>query len=490
MTTPPALSLLVILPESILTLLASFIFVVEPFVPKKKKAWIGRLSVVGLLLSGLTIIPLVGRDITAFAGMITLDAYALLFKGILLLIAAAVVTLSFRYVRVEKIEIGEYYGLILFATVGAMLLAASTDLLSIYLSLELMSISFYVLAAFMRKDPKSVESGIKYFLTGVFTSGIILYGIALLYGMAGTTHLGAISAYLSSQEAISPLYVVAIILLIAGVGFKIAAVPFHMWAPDVYEGAPTPVTAFLSTGSKIAVFAAFIRILMTGLHFDPSHFGPLGDLKNWGWLLWWVAALTMTFGNIAALTQTNFKRLLAYSSIAQSGYLLIGLVAASETGRIAVLIYAIAYALMTLGAFATSILLCDKNSRGDQISDFQGVARQHPAIAAAFVIFALSLVGIPPTAGFIGKLYLFNAAIQEGFYSLAVIGILNSVVSLYYYFKIIVAMYMEEAEEERVLSVSRPELAVLAAMAIGTLLLGLYPEAMIRMVMTSVQIFS
>src|SRR5581483_6224258 len=296
--------------------------------------------------------------------------------------------------------------------------------------------SFYILTAFMRKDPKSMEAGIKYFLTGVFTSGLILYGIAFLYGFSGTTNLKAIQAFLSTQElASSPTLTMALILMIAGFGFKIAAVPFHMWAPDVYEGAPTSITAFLSAGSKAATFAAMLRVFITGLGFSYS---------SWWQLLWIVAAFTMTLGNVVALVQTNIKRLLAYSSIAHAGYILMGLITASKTGLAGVLIYIVGYAVMTLGAFTMIILLCRKNMRGDQISDFRGLARTHPAVAAAFVLFALSLIGIPPTAGFVGKLFLFSAAVQGGFYWLAVIGVLNSAISLYYYFRVVMVMYMQE----------------------------------------------
>ncbi len=472
-------SLLVILPESILALLACLLFVIEPFVRKENKAVMGYFSVFSLFCSALSLIPLCGREMTAFSGMIVLDDYAIFFKALFLSISALVICISIRYIQIEKINLGEYYGLILFATVGMMLMPAATDLLLFYLSLELMSVSFYVLIAFMRRDVKSVESGIKYFLTGVFTSGLILYGIAFLYGLSGTTHFGSIMAYLSSQEIMnSPMLLFAIILLVAGFGFKIAAVPFHMWAPDVYEGAPTPITAYLSTGSKVAAFSAMLRLFMTGLEFSYG---------TWGRILWLVAVMTMTIGNVVALVQTNFKRLLAYSSIAHSGYILIGLIAASETGLAAVLIYTVAYALMTLGAFTIVILLCKSNLRGEEISDFKGLAKTHPAVAASFVLFALSLVGIPPTAGFIGKLFLFNAAIQGEFYWLAVIGVLNSVVSLYYYFKIVIAMYMQEPQDAMPLSFSPALTLALLIISSATLLIGLYPEPLIKAALQSVQ---
>ncbi len=472
--------LIALLPDLILAGLACLLFVVDPFIPREKKFLTGYGALGALALSGLSLLPLCGSNLSAFSGMITLDAYALFFKGLFLVIAALVVLMSILYIQIERIHLGEYYGLILFATVGMMLMPAATDLLSVYLSLELMSISFYVLAAFMRKDPRSVESGIKYFLTGIFTSGILLYGIAFLYGLTGTTHLGAIRASLSGRPP-SPLFILAMVLLIAGFGFKIAATPFHMWAPDVYEGAPTPITAFLSTGSKIAAFASLLRVLVTGLE---------GGYPAWWQMLWIVAVATMTVGNVAALVQTNLKRMLAYSSIAQSGYILMGLIAFSEAGLSSVLIYALAYAFMTLGAFTTLILLCRKGVKGDHLSDFSGLAQTHPVVAALFVLFALSLVGIPPTAGFVGKLFLFKAALMKEFYWLAIFGVLNSVISLYYYFKVVVAMYMEAPTGDAAppLASSPPLMAALGVMSVATLWIGLYPEPFIRVAIASVQV--
>jgi NADH-quinone oxidoreductase subunit N len=481
MTPMPDLGMLAVLPELVLALFACLLFILVPFVPKEKRDMLGYFSIGALSVSGLLLIPLWGKNVSAFSGMIALDPYALFFKVLFLIIALLVILISFLYLKIERVHLGEYYGLVLFATVGMMLMPASSDLLSFYLSLELMSMSFYILAAFMRKDAKSVEAGMKYFLTGVFTSGLILYGIAFLYGAAGTTHLKAIQAFLSQQNVGgSPTLILGLILLTAGFAFKIAAVPFHMWAPDVYEGAPTTVTAFLSTGSKAATLAAMLRVFISGLSFSYG---------TWWQFLWIIAVLTMTVGNVAALVQTNVKRLLAYSSIAHAGYILIGLIAASKVGLASILIYLVAYIFMTIGAFTMIILLCRFNSRGDQISDFKGLARTHPAVAAAFVLFALSLIGIPPTAGFVGKLFLFNAAIQGGFYWLAIIGILNSTISLYYYFKIVMAMYMEEPQGSTPLSFSPPLTVALGVTAFATLFIGLYPEPLIRAALQSIQLF-
>lgn len=477
----PDIQLIAILPEMILAFLACALFIAEPFVGREKQAQLGYFAIGALAVSGLSTIPLWGKEISTFNDMVSLDFYALFFKVVFLLISATIILISIRYVEIERINLGEYYGLILFATVGMMFMPSATDLLSFYLSLELMSMAFYVLTAFMRKDPKSIEAGIKYFLTGVFASGVILYGIAFLYGASGTTNLKAIEAFIGTQEiASSPSLIMSFVLLVTGFGFKIAAVPFHMWAPDVYEGSPTPITAFLSAGSKAAAFSVMLRVFVNGFGLTSG---------SWWQILWIVAVLTMTLGNIVALVQTSFKRLMAYSSIAHAGYILMGLIAASQTGLAAVIVYVVGYAFMTLGAFTLVILLCKKNHRGDQISDFRGLARTNPFVAGTFILFALSLIGIPPTAGFVGKLFLFNAAIQGGFYWLAIIGVLNSAVSLYYYFRVVKVMYMEDPPDGLILSFSPGMKVALGLTSFITLFLGLYPEPLIKAALTSVKIF-
>ncbi|MFQ5588233.1 MAG: NADH-quinone oxidoreductase subunit N [Nitrospiria bacterium] len=479
--TMPDIQLLAILPECILAILACALFVADPFIPRDKKEQLGYFAIASLVVSGVSTVFLWGESISTFSGMIQLDTYAVFFKTLFLSISTIIILMSIRYIKIERINLGEYYGLILFATVGMMLMPSSTDLLSFYLSLELMSMSLYVLTAFMRKDPKSIESGIKYFLTGVFSSGLILYGIAFLFGATGTTNLGEIAAFLQENKISSnPSLIMAFVLLITGFGFKVSAVPFHMWAPDVYEGAPTPVTAFLSAGSKAAAFSVMLRVFIDAFALSSG---------NWWQVIWVIAVLTMTLGNLVALMQTNIKRLLAYSSIAHAGYILIGLIAANEIGYAAILIYLVGYVFMTLGAFILIILLCSANTKGDQIEDFKGIARTNPAVALAFIVFALSLIGIPPSAGFVGKLYLFNAAIQGGFYWLSIIGILNSVVSLYYYFKLVRVMYMDEPSESTVLSFSPTIKVALGLTAFLTLFLGLYPEPIIKAAKDSVQIF-
>jgi len=479
----PLNALFAILPESILVICACLLFIIEPFLPKNRRDLMGYFAMAALTLSGGSLVLLWGENISAFNGMIVIDLFALVFKTILLITSGLTILISIRYIKIEKIHLAEYYGLILFATVGMMFLPSTSDLLSFYLSLELMSIAFYILVAFMRKDPKSLEAGIKYFLTGILTSGLMLYAIALLYGLTGTTHLGSMKAFFASQNAPSilsnPMLLFALVLLVAGFGFKIAAVPFHMWAPDVYEGAPTPISAFLSIGSKLSVLSAMLRVFVFGLS---------GSYDDWWQILWVVAVLTMTLGNIAALVQTNFKRLLAYSSIAHAGYFLVGLLAKSEYGMAAIVIHSVAYLLMTAGAFTMVILACKQGDRGDQIQDLRGLGQEYPIVGVAFVLFALSLIGIPPTAGFIGKLFLFGAAIEGEFYWLAVIGVINSVISLYYYFKVATVMFMEEAPQGMSLSFSMPLKVGLLIMSSATLAIGLFPELLIQTAFASIQV--
>src|SRR5438094_6653743 len=347
-----------------------------------------------------------------------------------------------------------------------MIMAGGIDLVTIFIGLETMAVSFYILAGFIKPNQRSNEAAVKYFLLGAFSLGILLYGMSLMYGLSGTTSLRAMAPLFAGQESDRRL-VLAVILVVAGVGFKIAAVPFHMWAPDVYEGAPTPITAFLSVGSKAASFAMLLRIFLEGLPAMSA---------DWRLLFEVLSIVTMTVGNLAALTQTNLKRMLAYSSIAHAGYVLIGVVAGTPRGVEATLIYLFIYAFMQLGAFAVIVLLRRQDLIGDELKDFSGLSSRHPFAAFAMLLFMLSLGGIPPTAGFMGKLWLFGAAIDAGYVWLAVIGVLNSAISLYYYIRIVVFMYLkrETAGSEPVLG---PSLAVALGVAVvATLLLGVYPR--------------
>jgi NADH-quinone oxidoreductase subunit N len=343
-----------------------------------------------------------------------------------------------------------------------------------------MAVSFYVLAGYIRPNRRSNEAAIKYFLLGAFSLGILLYGMSLLYGLTGTTHLRTIATELVARDT-GLLLPLAVMLLVAGVGFKIAAVPFHMWAPDVYEGAPTPITAFLSVGSKAASFAMLLRIFIEGLPaFRLDGLGMVwGRPLGWVGLFYVLSVVTMTVGNVAALTQTNIKRMLAYSSIAHAGYMLIGVVAGTTRGVTAALVYMMVYAFMQLGAFAVVVMLRRRDIIGDQLKDLTGLSATHPAAAAAMLLFMLSLGGIPPTAGFMGKLWVFGAAIDAGYIWLAVIGVINSALSLYYYVRVVVFLWITAPEgEPAAIPISPAIAAVLVVTVLGTLVFGVYPHAL------------
>jgi NADH-quinone oxidoreductase subunit N len=380
-----------------------------------------------------------------------------------------------RYLAIEGASPGEYYFLILCATLGMMIMAGGIELITIFIGLETMAVSFYILVGFIKPNQRSNEAAVKYFLLGAFSLGILLYGMSLLYGLSGTTNLRALAPLLADQER-DPRLVLAVMLVVAGVGFKIAAVPFHMWAPDVYEGAPTPVTAFLSVGSKAASFAMLLRIFVEGL-------GVMSG--DWHLMFYVLSIVTMTVGNVAALTQSNLKRMLAYSSIAHAGYVLMGIVAGTTRGVEATLIYLLIYSFMQLGAFGVIVLLRRQDVMGDELKDFSGLHFRNPYAAFAMLLFMLSLGGIPPTAGFMGKFWLFNAAIDSGYYGLAVIGVLNSAISLYYYIRVVVFMYLksETTGSEPTTSVG---LAVALAAAVAvTIVLGVYPELLFQVAAAS-----
>jgi NADH-quinone oxidoreductase subunit N len=468
---PPGLStrdFYYMLPELVLTGGALIVLIADVLLPRGSKAlgWLSLL-VIGATLASLA--PFTSTHVEVAHGLLAVDRFALFFKILFLAAAAITVLMSMKYLEIERVSPGEYYFLILCATLGMMILAGGIDLISIFIGLETMTVSFYILAGFIKPNPRSNEAAVKYFLLGAFSVGILLYGMSLMYGLSGTTGLRAMATVFVGQERDLRL-VLAVILVVAGVGFKIAAVPFHMWAPDVYEGAPTPVTAFLSVGSKAASFAMLLRIFLEGL---PSM------NADWRLLFEVLAIVTMTVGNLAALTQSNIKRMLAYSSIAHAGYLLIGIVAAGagySRGVVAALVYLFIYAFMQLGAFAVIILMRRQDVIGDELKDLSGLYRRRPVAAFAMLVFMLSLGGIPPTAGFMGKFWLFSAAIESGYVWLAVIGVLNSAISLYYYIRVVVFMYLKK-DATGSEPVFTPALAFAVAAAVAaTIVLGVYPR--------------
>jgi NADH-quinone oxidoreductase subunit N len=436
-------------------------------------------------LGFLTIVLFIGAAIAAlylsgpitqvfFAGALATGNYTAYFEVLIMLVSMMIALMSIEYGTELELPSAEYYALIMFAAFGMMLMAASDDLIVIFLGLETMSIAVYALAGFMRRDPRSNEAALKYFLLGAFSTGFLLYGIALIYGATGSIKLEEISAALTQAPAVhNSLLLAGVGLLLIGFGFKVAAVPFHMWTPDAYEGSPTPITGFMAAGVKIAAFAAFVRIFMV-------HLAPLGP--QWTMVLWILAALTMTVGNLAALVQTNVKRMLAYSAIAHAGYVLVGMAAAGvpRAGG-AVLYYLLAYAFTNVGAFAVIVALERRNAIRDDIADYRGLARRHPGLAAAMALFMLSLTGVPPLAGFFGKFYIFSAALDDHLVWLVIIAVLNSVASAYYYLGVVAAMYVqEEGEAKPVALTARPALiATLLMAAAGTIVIGLFPQPFI-----------
>jgi NADH-quinone oxidoreductase subunit N len=453
------------LPELVLLVWACATLILDVVLRREQKHVVGGFSLAGVILALLLCIPLSGTSVTTFSGMYALDGFSLFFKVVFLLVAALTILISPRYLLIEGIPVGEYYALIMFSTIGMMIMAAGVDLLAIYIGLELMSLPIYALAGFVKRDPKSIEASLKYFLMGSFSSGVLLYGLALLYGLTGATQLSAVAEKVGTL-GYNPVLLLAIVLLVGGFGFKVAVVPFHMWAPDVYEGAPHSVVGFISVGSKAAAFAGLIRIFLVGLQASKPQWEPL---------LWALSILSMLIGSVVAIAQSNIKRMLAYSSIASAGYMLIGVITGSVIGLASVLVYALAYAFMNIGAFTLVVLLCRRGERGDSIAEFTGLARISPLASVSLVIFFLSLTGIPPTLGFVGKFYLFAAAIQAGYIGLAVVGVVTSAISLYYYFSVVMAMYMQDPPKEHGLSPSPTISVALFLMAVGTLVLGIYP---------------
>jgi NADH-quinone oxidoreductase subunit N len=454
-----------ILPELVLTGGSLLVLIADVLLPRGNRAltWLTA-GVIGATLVSLA--PFTNTNLEIANGLIAVDRFALFFKVVFLLSALFTVLMSSRYLEVEGASPGEYYFLILCATLGMMIMAGGIDLITSFIGLETMAVSFYILAGFIKPNQRSNEAAVKYFLLGAFSLGILLYGMSLLYGLSGTTNLREMATLFAGQDR-NPLLVLAVILLVAGMAFKIAAVPFHMWAPDVYEGAPTPITAFLSVGSKAASFAMLLRIFWIGV---PSL------SADWTILFYVLSVLTMTVGNLAALTQSNLKRMLAYSSIAHAGYLLIGVVAYTSRGVSAMLIYLLIYAFMQLGAFAVIVMMRRQDMIGDELKDLSGLHFRRPFAAFAMLIFMLSLGGIPPTAGFMGKFWLFGAAIEAGYVWLAVIGVLNSAISLYYYVRIVVFMYLKKETTGSEPVVNPALAATLAVAVVATIVLGIYPR--------------
>ena len=437
---------------------------------RSSHGFLGALAVGSLVATGVALSHAAAHTPDGeryFFGMLVLDPFAVFFKALFLVAAVLANLLSLDYLKRHDYRPAEYHSLVMFATIGMMVMASTVHLVAIYVGLELMAMSTYVLAGYFRREVKSHEAAAKYFVLGSLSSGVLLFGISLLYGACGTLDLGGLAAALRAGNP-GPAAMVGMALVACGFLFKVAAVPFHVWTPDVYEGAPTPITAFLSVGPKAAAFAMFLRVFLGGLE-------PL--TPEWRWLVGGAAALTMIWGNVAALTQDNVKRMLAYSSIAHAGYALLGLVAGGPGGVQSVLLYMLIYTVTNLGAFGFVILLESRGFAGETLTDYAGLARKHPLAAFGMLLFLLSLGGIPPTAGFMGKLYLFAAAVNAGYVWLVVVGVLMSAVSLYYYFRIVLQMYLRDGEgaEPAPLVAAPWTERVIYACAVVVLAIGVYP---------------
>jgi NADH-quinone oxidoreductase subunit N len=467
-------------PEIFLTSAGLLVLCLAVFFGKAREEFLGFLSllsviVTGALLGFAAVSPERGKG-PILAGMFVLDNFALFFKLLILLSIALTILASVRFVGQAPYPGGEYYALLLFSGVGMLFMVSGANLIAIYVSLELMALSSYILAGYFKGEIKSTEAAVKYFVLGAFSSGVLLYGLSLVYGIAGKMGLSEL-ADLFQKTGGTNLLLLGIILILAGLLFKIAAVPFHVWTPDVYEGSPTPVTAFFSVGPKLAAYAILARIFYVA--FARFH-------ADWGLIVAIVAAATMVLGNVAALLQTNVKRMLAYSSIAHAGYALLGVLGfRTDYGMWGILIYLLAYTFMNFGAFALVILLETRGYAAESVSDFNGLARRNMPAAIVMLLFLLSLAGIPPTAGFIGKYYLFTAAMKAGYAWLAVLAVLASAVSLFYYFRIAAAMFFSEEAGARLQS-SYALTAAVVICAAGTLLPGVVPQPFVELLRTCV----
>ncbi|HZI78109.1 MAG TPA: NADH-quinone oxidoreductase subunit N [Vicinamibacterales bacterium] len=467
-----------IVPMLCVTLAALASMGAEAFRGERERLPIGGLGIVGLTGAAVSSVLLWNRSASGF-GVIQADNFGLFVT--LTLVAVGILTILFSAPVLERngIPSGEYYSLVLFSIVGMMMMATASDLLVIFVALEILSLSVYVLTAIRRDNAAGTEAAFKYFLLGAFSSAFFLYGIAFTYGVSGSTKLSAVGAYLSAQALSSnPLILVAMALLLVGFAFKISAVPFHMWTPDAYEGAPAVVTGFMSTGVKAAAFAAFARVFLSA--FEPFK-------ADWAPVVAVIAALTMILGTVVGVAQTNLKRMLAYSSIAHGGYLLVGLVAANDVGKAAILFYLLAYSVTNLAAFGAIALLGARDRANDELRDYAGLWHTHPALAALVTVCLLSLGGLPPTAGFIGKWYIFSAAVSSGYYWLAIVGVLTSVVSVFFYLRVVVMMYMSERGSAEVPPrVAGIGMAALALSIIAIVYLGVLPTQVLNVAAASI----
>jgi NADH-quinone oxidoreductase subunit N len=467
-----------VIPVICLAMAGLAVMLAESFRLKNESMPLGGLAMIGLIGAGAASVFLWDRNATSF-GVVTADNFALFVNLVLVAVGILTVFFTSQTAARDKLPAGEFYTLMLFSMVGMMLMVQATDLLLMFLALETMSIAVYVLTGIRREVLASTEAAFKYFLLGAFASSFFLYGIAFIYGLTGSTSLDRVGSVIAAQSMSgNPMILLAVGLLIVGFGFKVAAVPFHMWSPDAYEGAPAVVTGFMSTGVKAAAVAAFARVFLSAL--EPM-------INEWAPVLWAIAAATMIVGTVLGVAQTSLKRMLAYSSIAHGGYLLVGLVAGNDVGKASILFYLAVYALTNVGAFGIIALLGSRERANDDLRDYAGLWYSHPALATLMTIFLLSLGGFPPTAGFIAKWYVFSAAVGAGYYGLAIIGVLSSVVSVFFYLRIVVMMYMSERDARPLPApVTTMALTALSIAVLGVLYLGVLPTRLIDIAQSSV----
>jgi NADH-quinone oxidoreductase subunit N len=463
--TPPSGSeYMRILPELILSLFGMIVMFVDPLLDEhRSQKPLGTIALIGSLAALVSTFFMAQYPGSAFWNMVRVDGFSVFFHVLVIAISAVVILSSYEYMAVQRIRAGEYYGLILFGTVGMCLMSSAIELVLIFIALEISSISTYVLAGFRRREASSSEASLKYFLLGSFATAFFLYGVAMMFGATGSTNLDAITRALASAT-VPPLVYVAVALMFVGLGFKVASAPFHIWTPDVYEGAPAPIVGLMSTGPKAAAFAVLLRVM-----FEINAPGRF-------WLIWVSAALSMTLGNLGALVQDNVKRLLAYSSIAHAGYLLVAFAAQPELGTSAAMFYTAAYAAMNVGAFAVVSHFANAGEKYVTLEDYAGLGRRSPMLAATLTFFLMSLMGIPITGGFFAKFYVFSASLKSDLVWLTIIGVVNSAVGAYYYLRVIVMMYMREPRAEVPVTPVPPATGLaIAVCVLATLYLGVLP---------------
>ena len=468
---PSAAELVRFAPELLLTILGTLIMVLDPLTKGESKGRLGILAVIALLAAAWGTAMAAANPGPAFQQMLVVDGFATFFRYLSILVGILTLACSFAYLKRERVDSGEFYALVLFSVAGQCVMVTANELIMIFIGLEISSIASYILAGYLRDDKRANESALKYFLLGSFATAFLLYGIAWVYGLTGSTNLAEVRRVIMTPELAPNMVLIgtAAALMFVGFAFKVSAAPFQIWAPDVYQGAPAPVSAFMSTGPKAAAFAVFLRVYLTA-------FGPIAN--RWEPFVWGSAIATMVVGNFAALTQTNIKRLLAYSSIAHAGYVLVAITAHSEIGTSAAMFYLAAYAFMQIGAFAVVTWFSRQGEKYVNIEDLAGLGQRQPMVAAMLTIFLLSLIGVPLTGGFFGKFYIFRAALDSNLIWLTVIGLLNSALAAYYYLRLIVVMYMKEpdAATENIGPVTPGLQVAIIGSALATLLLGIFPS--------------